>query len=279
METPENSSKHNNIVEVFPNTKTTENINQVLELIGGIRIVKIVINLDQAAEILSDEEVRDKDLIKGKYEGGFKVWEGAVDLGNYLIEKWQIKPNQTGNELIIGKNLLKQRVLELGCGHGIPGIIAAMCGAEVHFQDFNREVLDNATQFNVRETLTSYSLPNHNIRYFAGGWDAFIEFCVANQMTAAYDFILSSETIYDADQYPIYLQCLKTLLKPPLGVAIICAKSFYFGVGGGVRQFVNYVQSDGVLTCQVVRRLDQQQGNNREIVVVKFPEVLYPYFS
>eukprot|EP01025_Chloroclados_australasicus_P008631 TRINITY_DN13120_c0_g2_i4.p2 TRINITY_DN13120_c0_g2~~TRINITY_DN13120_c0_g2_i4.p2 ORF type:complete len:296 (-),score=27.16 TRINITY_DN13120_c0_g2_i4:197-1084(-) len=44
-------------------------------------------------------------------------------------------------------------------------------------------------------------------------------------------------------------------------------------------QFVNYVQSDGVLTCQVVRRLDQQQGNNREIVVVKFPEVLYPYFS
>ncbi len=27
-----------------------------------------------------------------------------------------------------------KRVLELGCGHGLPGILALMCGAEVHFQ-------------------------------------------------------------------------------------------------------------------------------------------------
>lgn len=27
-----------------------------------------------------------------------------------------------------------KKVLELGCGHGLPGIVAMMAGADVHFQ-------------------------------------------------------------------------------------------------------------------------------------------------
>lgn len=36
-----------------------------------------------------------------------------------------------------------KRVLELGCGHGVPGILAMMAGAEVHFQvrEHHRSVL------------------------------------------------------------------------------------------------------------------------------------------
>lgn len=46
------------------------------------------------------------------------------------------------------------KVLELGCGHGLPGVLAAVSGAaEVHFADFNAEVLSTLTAFNVRQNL------------------------------------------------------------------------------------------------------------------------------
>lgn len=32
------------------------------------------------------------------------------------------------------------KVLELGCGHGLPGILCLLAGAEVHFQDYNAQV-------------------------------------------------------------------------------------------------------------------------------------------
>ena len=38
----------------------------------------------QAASLLSDERVADTDLIAGVYEGGFKTWEGGLDLARYL---------------------------------------------------------------------------------------------------------------------------------------------------------------------------------------------------
>ena len=34
----------------------------------------------------------------------------------------------------MGRTLSGKRVLELGCGHGLPGIVALINGAEVHFQ-------------------------------------------------------------------------------------------------------------------------------------------------
>ena len=35
-----------------------------------------------------------------------------------------------------------KKVLEIGCGQGLPGVMALKCGAEeVVFQDFNEEVL------------------------------------------------------------------------------------------------------------------------------------------
>jgi hypothetical protein len=58
------------------------------------------------------------DLVPGVYEGGFKIWEGCLDLVKYLHE-----------EAIPLRNL---RVMELGCGHGLPGIFAINQVAEIH---------------------------------------------------------------------------------------------------------------------------------------------------
>lgn len=42
------------------------------------------------------------------------------------------------------------------------------------------------------------------------------------------------------------------VLAPPHGVVLIAAKSFYFGVGGGVAGFQRLVEADGTLQCERV---------------------------
>ena len=95
------------------------------------------------------------------YEGGFKLWECAIDLCEYMLAKDLGRPG-----LLDGANPLDRlrltrlragkRVMELGCGHGLPGILAAQAGeprflcstllsvvaegASVDFCDFNHEV-------------------------------------------------------------------------------------------------------------------------------------------
>ena len=72
------------------------------------------------------------DLIPGVYEGGMKVWECAFDLVEYLANS---EVHFSG-----------KRVLELGCGAGLPAILTLMKGAEeVHFQDYNPQVIDHVT--------------------------------------------------------------------------------------------------------------------------------------
>jgi hypothetical protein len=57
------------------------------------------------------EVVERSDLTPGVYEGGLKLWEGSMDLVEFLV-KHQV-------------SLSGMRVMELGCGHALPGIYAA----------------------------------------------------------------------------------------------------------------------------------------------------------
>jgi hypothetical protein len=83
--------------------------------------------------------------------GGFKLWEGALDLCQYLIQRYGLQhlckdsssSSSASSAAAAGKDasssgrdsLQGKAVIELGCGHGLPGIVAALGGAsEVHFQ-------------------------------------------------------------------------------------------------------------------------------------------------
>ena len=71
--------------------------------------------------------------LSGVSSGGFKLWECAVDLAQHLCKEYSL------DKLITSKTdpnhgLVGKRVLELGCGQGLPGIVPLLAGADVHFQ-------------------------------------------------------------------------------------------------------------------------------------------------
>ena len=84
----------------------------------------------------------ESDLVPGSYGGGYKVWECSLDLCRFVLDPGKMQ----GYKTVQGG-----RVLELGCGHGLPGL-AAYVGhgaASLILTDLNREVIEDVTWPNV----------------------------------------------------------------------------------------------------------------------------------
>lgn len=69
------------------------------------------------------------------------------------------------------------------------------------------------------------------------------------------------------------------VLRPPRGVALVAAKSHYFGVGGGTAAFAAAVAADGALQAERVWECADGASNKREIWKLRFPAAIAPYFQ
>ncbi|GAV58974.1 Methyltransf_16 domain-containing protein [Cephalotus follicularis] len=252
--------------EVF-STKVSSSVKFTIDPInlGGLTLLKGRVN---TKEVLGLSE---SDLVPGVYEGGLKLWEGSLDLVKTLQSEIR-----NGNWSFTGK-----RVLELGCGHGLPGIFACLEGAAViHFQDFNAEVLRCLTIPNVNVNLSkaSHSEPTSEIRYFAGDWSQIhqllahvhdngkdLQSSSKPHQVAGYDVILMAETIYSNSANQNLYGLVKKCISRPHGIVYMAAKKYYFGVGGGTRQFLSMVEKDGVMTSSLVADIADGSSNVREI--------------
>uniref|UniRef100_A0A4W3HVI0 protein-histidine N-methyltransferase n=1 Tax=Callorhinchus milii TaxID=7868 RepID=A0A4W3HVI0_CALMI len=212
------------------------------------------------------------DLVSGVYEGGMKVWECTLDLLSYLAGR---RVDFTG-----------KRVLDLGCGAGLLGLLALRAGArEVHFQDYNSGVIERVTLPNARVPPEEEGVERPHkrrkagergsepgtlsrCRFFSGEWRRFGREMLARLGGALrYDLILTSETVYNPQYYGALHAVLSGLLADT-GTVYLATKSHYFGVGGGARLYQSFVEERKVFHARTVQVIDE--GLQRCIIEMTF---------
>ena len=80
-----------------------------------------------------------------------------------------------------------------------------------------------------------------------------------------YDLILTSDTLYAPESMEELLDVMAKRLKPD-GVALIAAKTYYFGVGGGTDMFTALVKKDGRCKIEVAEKYADGSTNVREML-------------
>jgi predicted nicotinamide N-methyase len=223
------------------------------------------------------------DLVPGKYGGGFKVWECSIDLVEYILSnEWytaflQATTNGDINgeggsstSMSLSESLENRTVLELGCGHGLPGLACLLQGAQqVIFSDLNYQVLEDVTWPNIllncRDTEADKM---HRCQCIGGDWSALTTKLQTAQQKV--HLILSAETIYTKENCSILLNLIVNCLSED-GLAILATKRYYFGVGGGSSDLANLIQEQyPTLLCHQVASFQDGKSNIRDILVVKF---------
>lgn len=251
---------------------TSDYSRELVQLSDGVGVVCLTKALHESSERLTKEgsfrqaegpcrqpsgveraQKANSDLIAGVYEGGMKIWECAVDLATFLLT----------NETVCCSG---KRVIELGCGVGLPAVCAMLQAAKlVAFQDYNAEVLTSRT---IPTAFYNGTLKNgqfQNVEEFSkvcqfcyGDWGVLVQKMSRNgfQWKHGFDVILASETIYCRENYHKFLSAVKYFLEPS-GVVCLAAKSYYFGVGGSVAEFREFIITDGYFDVTEVASFGQ----------------------
>lgn len=114
-----------------------------------------------------------------------EVWPAALALAGHLATR----------------DLAGQEVLELGCGLGLPGLVAAMRGAVVTFNDYHPEALELVRRNALRLGLAD------KVKFHCGDWRYFT-------LKGEFDLILASDVMYDPKTNPFLLAIFKNYLAP-----------------------------------------------------------------
>lgn len=215
---------------------------------------------------------KNKDLIPGQYEGGIKIWECSLDLCRFLPE------------YIGWYEMTNLRVLELGCGHGLPGLYFLLRNCYVLFQDFNKEVLEKITLEYILQLDNRYQLNLIEKTAFADGdWKNLPQKLQNNEFACygdakpenffkddnkKFDIIISADTLYNIENYEIlYENIIKNLNNP--GICFIASKKYYFGVGGGTSQFMEFVKGKNELDIKCTHEINDGISNMRQILELR----------
>jgi hypothetical protein len=233
------------------------------------------VDIDQHPDTLSSFSVpSNHDIVEGRYGGGYKTWECSLDLVQYLLDC-----ADNIQQRVQAQPAAEYKLLELGCGHGLPGAAALslLAPSITHavFSDLNQEVLADTTWPNIRLNGGITCPPSAcSVQCVAGDWSHLMSW-VGSATT--FDLILSAETLYNEDTCRGIVTLLHMFLSPS-GIAILANKRYYFGVGGGTVSLENIIAASTVcsavtgtkLQCEVVRSFEDGTSNIRDIIAVSW---------
>jgi SAM-dependent methyltransferase len=235
---------------------------------------QIDINTESAIEprsaLLYCVPSRDSPSIDGPVDqsSGQQLWECAVDLVEYLAANASAVTNR--------------RVLELGCGHGLPGIwcLTRANAAEVVFQDRSALVLRNITMrtlaLNCRalDDRSAAGVVVQRAQFVSGDWR---ELALRDDvLEPPFDLVLAAECLYSHESTAAFVSALKRALASD-GVALVATKTLYFGIGGGSLAFRRAIAaasddeaapSGRILHVEQVREYADGKSNVRELLKV-----------
>lgn len=236
-------------VEAAPSSPFAEQEFSPLAVEGGVTL-RLCNGHSQSK---SHRVAKDTEVVPMVYEGGFKIWECSFDIIRSLAAEGGPDSDRP------------LRILDLGCGAGVVGIwcLLRFPRATVVFHDLNDTVLEQVT------------IPNCS----ANGVLDRASFCCGPWHLARglgqYDLVLSADTMYSLDALPDLIDILlRTLLASPgSSRAVLAAKRYYFGVGGGSSSFLGLVRSSpassATATATVLTSVADGASNIRDVVEFK----------
>ena len=163
-----------------------------------------------------------RDIIPGQFEGGHTIWQGSVDLLRFIEE----------SNLHVDASTV---VLELGCGHGLPGCLLLRKGAKVYFQDLNEDTLTKATIPTIVVNCGVEAISRCTL--LCGDW-AHVPVLMKDVKV---DIILASDTIYTPETIRSFVTAVNELANPET-LVWIASQTYYFGLGGGTQALISIIK-------------------------------------
>jgi len=142
------------------------------------------------------DEQRLLGMEKGRPPYGVTLWPSAIALAHDLAARATM--------------LRGRRVLELGAGTGLPGIVAATFGAHVAQTDYNEQALELCRLNGAANGCSA-------IEYRVADWAAWSD-------TTSYDLVLGADVLYAERQHPHLRRIFESNLAP--GGSVLLADPF-----------------------------------------------------
>ena len=143
---------------------------------------------------------------------GYYLWDSSIAMVYWLVK----------NNIIVQS----KKVLELGCGAGLAGIVAAAFASEVYLCDFNLKVVENAN-FNIKLNSMKHHVDNEEQSQCC---------CIPFEK----EHVKSVEFDWDHEDFSIYEKdnLKKESMEVILGADVVCQESDCFNIARVIKYFL-----------------------------------------